>query len=319
MSGSPLRLGLVGAGRTRNGLGPFLARGCEQAGARVVAVSGRDAARAEANAAALGEDLGHPVAAFPTVAALCASRIDALVVASPAEHHLEALHEALQRSLPCLCEKPVVAGAQVKEGVDLALAFASRGLLLLENAIWPHVLPVLLALHGSEKLGPVRSVAMDLSPREGGFRSMVEDSLPHLLSMVHASAPDGARDGLRLLRAEWRQRAADERELAVHFGFAHAGGEVEADLHLLECPRQPRPMRFSVDGREAVRRIGDGYRLSFVGGSREVPVEDPLLTLTRRFVALAAARNSPEAGALARGAAVRLRLFGEALQLLFGA
>lgn len=319
MSGGPVRLGLVGAGRTRNGLGPFLARACEAAGARVVAVAGRDAERAAHNASELGAMLGHEVASFASLETLCASGLDAIVVASPAEHHLAALKQALARGLPCLCEKPLVDGPHAGAGIAAAEAFAARGLLLAENAIWPFVLPVLDALYGPRPPSAVRHVAMGLSPRERGLRSMVEDSLPHLLSLVHACAPAVAAHELVVVRAAWQHRAADETELRVALGFAAGSTSLDAELHLKQCPEQPRPMRLAIDGRLAERRIGAGYRLSFVGNGREVPVEDPLYSLCRSFVDGVRHRDPAAAVRSARGAAVRLRLFGEALAHLFGA
>lgn len=319
MSAAPVRLGLVGAGRTRNGLGPFLARACEAAGARVVSVAGRDAERAQQNASELATTLGHPIAAFATLDALCESGLDAIVVASPAEHHLAALLAARMRDLPCLCEKPLVDGPHARAGIAAAEAFAARGLLLVENAIWPFVLPVLEALHGPRPAGPVRHVAMGLSPRDRGLRSMVEDSLPHLLSLVHACAPVDTADELVVARAVFEHRAPDETELRVASNFAAGTTSIEADLHLKQCPEQPRPMRFAIDGRQAERRIGAGYRLSFAGNGREVPVEDPLYSLCRAFVDGVRHRDPVAAARSAHGAATRLRLFGEVLSHLFGA
>ena len=56
---SRLHVGIVGAGRSRNGLGPFLASHLEAAGGQVVAVSGRSADRAAAAADGLETRLGH--------------------------------------------------------------------------------------------------------------------------------------------------------------------------------------------------------------------------------------------------------------------
>src|SRR5262245_11429422 len=98
----PLTLptGIVGAGRSRNGLGPFLATFLERAGCRVTAVAGRSPERAEANAAALGERLGHEVRPCRDLDELCTSGIAALVIASPPEHHLAALRAAAAAGLP---------------------------------------------------------------------------------------------------------------------------------------------------------------------------------------------------------------------------
>ena len=47
-------IGMVGAGRTRNGLGPFLAEFLETEGFVIAGVSGRSLERAQSNAGTLG-------------------------------------------------------------------------------------------------------------------------------------------------------------------------------------------------------------------------------------------------------------------------
>ena len=79
----PRSVGILGAGRSRNGLGPYLARDCERHGLRVQAIAGRDAVRTAAVAADLGRSLGHAVAVCDSVHDLLQTGIDALVIASP--------------------------------------------------------------------------------------------------------------------------------------------------------------------------------------------------------------------------------------------
>src|SRR5438270_13186930 len=99
-------VGIVGAGRTRNGLGPFLAEYLEKQGCFVAGVSGRSLERATVNAEAIARNLGHEVKPFASPKALCATGVAALVIASPPEFHLEALEAAAEAGLPALCEKP---------------------------------------------------------------------------------------------------------------------------------------------------------------------------------------------------------------------
>src|ERR1700719_65920 len=101
-------IGIVGAGRTRGGLGLFLAGFFEEEGLRVAAVSGRSLDRATVNAETLGQQLGHEISAFVSPSELCAAGIAALVIASPGQFHLEALQAAMEAGLPTFCEKPLV-------------------------------------------------------------------------------------------------------------------------------------------------------------------------------------------------------------------
>ena len=89
-------VGIVGAGRTRNGLGRFLAEFLESAGFLVAGVSGRSFERATINAEAIGQRLGHNVTPFASPAELSVSGVAALAISSPAEFHLEALQAAAE-------------------------------------------------------------------------------------------------------------------------------------------------------------------------------------------------------------------------------
>ena len=299
---------MVGAGRSRNGLGPFVARAFERAGARVVAVSGRDAARAAANASELAKGLGHEVAAAPDVSALCRTGIDVLAVTSPQEHHLQALLAALAAGIPCLCEKPLVGDADVEQGLAVASAFGQRGLLLGENCQWPLVLPAIDALHGPAQ-APVRRVAMGLSPIGIGARTMVRDTLSHLLSVVQAVA--GAAADLQLRDVDLGERSNQALACTLRLSFVYRGGELRAELQLRHCEEQPRPAWLEVDGRRVDRRIGAGYAIAFAGAGREVAVEDPMHELVAAFVANLRQRSAEAARRSAEVIAERLRLYGE--------
>src|ERR1700736_4413687 len=121
-------IGIVGAGRSRNGLGPVLAEFLEHEGFFVAGVSGRSLERAAANAESIGRKLGHEVNPFSSPTALCASGVAALVIASPAEFHLDALQAAVEAGLPALCEKPLVHETHGQEGAEVIDAFSRKRL-----------------------------------------------------------------------------------------------------------------------------------------------------------------------------------------------
>src|SRR5262249_45336547 len=139
--------------------------------------------------------LGHPVAARADAAVLCAEGIDALLVCSPAEHHLAALEAAVAAGVPVLCEKPLVAGPQGAPGARVVERFAARGLVLAENCQWPRVLPGLDQLQPSRPGSTPRSVERGLGPSEAG-PTMVTECLSHLLSLAQAVAPVTAQVAL---------------------------------------------------------------------------------------------------------------------------
>lgn len=317
---APLRIGVVGAGRSRNGLGPFLAQAFEREGAVVTGIAGRDMARAEANALELADRLAHPVSAFADEMALCRSGIDVLVIASPTHAHAAGLDAALDAGLACFCEKPIVDLPHVEAAIGTLARFADAGILVTENSQWPYVLPVVDEIHGRVRASTHRRLEVGLSPIDAEPLRMAKESLPHLISMAWALA--ALEPGQELALDSARAVGVRDGSMAIEATFVATHVRIDACLHLAQCVEQPRPAWVAVDGRRIDRKIGPGYSISFEGGGREVPVEDPLFSLVREFVrecrlppSAARDRRRKEG---ARAVAARLRVWRDALQRLFG-
>lgn len=306
----PPRIGIVGPGRTQQGLGPYLAAAFEEAGCRVTAVTGRDGASALRGARQLAEQLGHPVAAAVDAKAL-AREVDALVIASPVPSHAEALDAALAAGVPCLCEKPLVGVGELAAGRQRIAAFRDRGLLLAENCQWPFALAAWDQLYGARPLP--RSVAMGLSP-SGAGPGMVEDSLSHVLSLAQALLP-WAQEAL-LADIGQDDGSADAERNVVHFALRRGDDECAVALHLERCPEPPRPAWVEVDGHRMDRRIGAAYAISFTDGEREVKTPDPLRQLVYRFAALLTQPHRDRTQTLAALVDTRLRLYADVLRRL---
>lgn len=313
---APPRIGIVGAGRTRNGLGPFLATAFEQAGACVTGVAGRDLLAAAPAAAALEARLGHPVMAHASPAALAAV-VDALVIAAPAAAHLAAVAAALEAGVPCLCEKPFVLPAQTDQALALVAAFGDRGLLLMENCQWPFVLDTMFALHPELVGTTIATLEMGLSPSARG-RAMILDSLSHALSVAQVvAAVDPAGEV-----ADIRQRdaGADAESDELRFDLRCQGGSALAvTLRLQRHETQPRPAWIALDGQRVDRRIGADYAMSLVtADERSKSLPDPLHSLVYRFASLLT-RGTPDiVRILAESVATRLRCFRSVIDALEG-
>lgn len=310
---TPIRVGLLGAGRTRQGLGPFLARAVEAAGGRVVAIAGRERARSDTVARELAAQLGHDVVVADDARAL-AAQVDALVVAAPPEGHLAGLDAALAAGVPCLCEKPLVKGSMAPAGRQRVDAFRTRGLLLVENCQWPFVLPTWRRLYPEQSGRPVRSLAMGLGPAWPG-PTMIVDSLSHVLSVLQALVPlPPDAQALDVTQSDAGPAAAAN---VVRFAVRGLAGRVEVALHLTQCPAQPRPAWIDVDGARIDRRLGPNYEQSFATpDGRSERVEDPLHQLVYGFFADLRAGTRDRTEAHADAVLLRLRLYADLLQQL---
>jgi hypothetical protein len=285
-----LRCGLVGPGRRRNGLGPFLAAFAESAGLRVVAVAGRDSERTRSDADALATELGHPLAAFTSVESMLdRTDLDAMIIASPAQAHAAALHAAAARGLDVLCEKPLCARADAAAVDHLLDTFLASGAVLMENCQWPFVLGDFRRLYPAVR-EPAERLILGLSPAAGG-PMLLEDSLSHFLSLVQALAPAADLGGAR-----WsfdRPIESTTTAATLELEVAQPGARFHGRFELAVVASQPRPAWLVVDGLRADRAIRlPGYRQELVApDGRWQPLDDPMRQLVYGFRTLVRERH----------------------------
>ena len=281
---APIPAGIVGAGRTRNGLGPFLAEFLEATGFVVRGVSGRSPNRAAANAKMIAQRLGHEVSAFPSPKSLCASGIAALAIASPAPFHLEALRAAAELSVPTLCDKPLVHENDSREGAEIIDTFARKRIPLLENCQWPYALPAFVGLHGAVETGKRLAVEMGLSPARRG-REIVQNSVSHLLSIIQALVQFDF--GMFVSDVHIDDPTYEAMRNVLSFRLAGAERTIEGVLHLKICEAPPRPAWLAINGCRMDRQIRNGYAWVFSASGREIALPDPIKELVKSFAVLA--------------------------------
>jgi hypothetical protein len=309
-----LRFGILGAGRSRQGLGPYHARHAEAAGGEVVAIAGRDLARTQATARSLEESLGHSVLACEGVAALLRQDLDALIIAAPPAAHLPALRATLAAEVPVLCEKPLVTPEEHGLVPGLMREFREREILIMETCQWPLVLPALAKLHPERDFRHPREVKMRLSPSPLG-RAMVVDSLSHFLSVLQALAPlDG---DTRITALEFRGRGGEKDGFDLALELAGENFQVVGELILRQCPEQPRPAWIQVDGARIERQIRlPDYQISLVAGDRKLSVDDPLAGLVYGFVQCVREATSDRVRTESLAIQCRARLYQQIVEAL---
>jgi predicted dehydrogenase len=305
------RIGIVGAGRRRQGLGPFVARDLAAAGAEIAGFVVTSAASRDAVARAWAEDLGVQARGHLDFASLLqAERMDAVAILTPAETHERYLEAALAAGLHVLCEKPFVWGRPELAATArrLAQGFQARGLLLWENCQWPYTLPAFEKLHPGVLAQPPRRLAVRLEPDSTGVQ-MIGDAVPHALSLVQALLP---RPAGRLERLRFKGGGPGSQRLALEFRYRAGDRELEVAIELMRSDRRPRQASLEIDGRRADRLVGaDGYQLSFAADGRTVPLPDPLTLLVADFV-----RALPRASEARSEPKARYREIAQRMELL---
>ncbi len=275
------RIGLIGARRVRQGLGPFVARDLHALGAEVACVLGTSAASAERAVREL-RSFGVEASAWHDLdAMLRAGPLDALAILSPPETHESDLRAALDARLHVLCEKPFVWGgsAPADLAAELCAAFEASGLGIVENCQWPCTLPAFARLHPGALEAPCERFEMRLSPASTGERMLV-DSISHPLSVLQALAPDRAA-GLEALEFAPEGPGA----LTLRFGWRTAQGLTACEVRLVRSESTPREAGYGVNGLWAERLVRKSdYSMLFAAGDRSVELPDPLRLLLAGFV-----------------------------------
>lgn len=280
------RIGIVGARRRRQGLGPFVARDLANAGANVVAfvtthADSRDAAHEE-----LATRSGISARGYLTLDEMLVSeRLDALAILSPSNSHRAYLDAALAAGLPVLCDKPLVWNDDdiAAETCRIVSAFESAGLLLWENCQWPYSLTSYERLFPGSLDRPPKRFWMSMQPASAGLQAL-GDSLPHPLSLLQTLIPG---DGARLEGTRFRLEDPEAGITNLEFRYRTLDWSTQVQVRLVPSAVSPRAAAYALDGRRADRRVGDDdYQLSFVDESgRAVSLDDPLTQLVADFVA----------------------------------
>lgn len=276
----PLRIGVIGARRVRQGTGPYLARFFAAEGATVVGVVGTSSRTAEEAAEALR---AAGIGARPYVDAKAlveGEALDALVIASPATTHGSYLELAARSDLHVLCEKPLCWGRPDPAGHArrLAGAFIAEGLHLMLQTQWPETLGTYDRLFPGVRSSPWRRFEMELAPARPG-PGMVPDAVPHALSVLYAALPDADARVLEP-RIHLNGEAAD-----VRFAYEAGGRRAEAELRLRPQDAVPRPAAYGFDGHVAHRQVDpEDYGMTLRGDGRTLPLADPTPRIVRRFV-----------------------------------
>ncbi|MEZ6015709.1 MAG: Gfo/Idh/MocA family oxidoreductase [Planctomycetota bacterium] len=276
-----LRIGIIGARRARQGLGPFVAKWLACHGARVVAHAGTSLTTVAEATADLARVAGVDARGYVGAASmLAAEALDAVAILSPPEHHGAALDACLAAGVHVLCEKPllapdVAAPSQAARVRALEDGFAERGRVLWENCQWPRTLATYRALFPECAAVP-RTFAMGLEPASRGA-AMLSDALSHPLSLLQALLGDEVE--VSEIGCTLGPATTNEARAAYDLSFRAQGpaGAVQARVALRHAPEQPRRAWYALDGLRAERtvRLSD-YAMQLSDGPRSVALPDPL-------------------------------------------
>lgn len=287
------RVIVIGARRSRQGIGEFVARWFHEAGAEVCAIIGTEPETISEAQETLEERYGIDCRGYVSLdVALDEEDADIVAICSPIAAHHEQLLRVSAAGLDCLCEKPLWWGessdrqTETEEMID---SFRTKNKILGLLTQWPFTLPAFDAAHPGVREQRIERFDMLMSPMTRGPRMLI-DSLSHPISMLQALLGAGFIENAQ---ASYGPSGRDD--LTLEFEYRHAVGTARSTVHLHTCVKPPRPASFAINGHEVKREIDlPGYEIYFSTGERRVPVEDPVKLLVADFLRRVDRRDSPD-------------------------
>ena len=182
-----MKVSIVGAGRTRNGIGEYIGKYFHQQGGKVTSVLGTTEKTSLQTSTVLRK-YGIEARAYVDFDDMVkAEKPDAVVIASPASTHYGYLLKSLNSRLHIFCEKPLVWRETMnlpKQVEDIFEKARQKGLIIAMNSQWPFSIGPYEEICGKPKVKESNTFSIKMSPPFPG-REMIPESVPHALSLLY--------------------------------------------------------------------------------------------------------------------------------------
>ncbi|HPR51012.1 MAG TPA: Gfo/Idh/MocA family oxidoreductase [Deltaproteobacteria bacterium] len=274
-----MNIGIIGARRTSNGIGEFIAKYFHAAGAQVNAVLGttEQSSRVAADNLKKYGIMAHPYIDFSRM--MNEEDLDAVVIASPTPTHEYYIEQCIEAGAHVFCEKPFVSPDTASPARLLRRIFTRarrKRITIAMNSQWGFCLHAYEELCGTLGKGSAKTFQMRLSPICTG-RAMIPDSVPHALSILYTALGDGMLQDVRI--------EGTRESMQVSFAYKWVHGTCKASVSLVTEQTQPRTLSFGFDGQDVHRAINmDTYTISFLHEGNSLVLTDPLDLSVRDFM-----------------------------------
>ena len=286
-----MNVAVIGAGRTNNGIGPFIGKFFQKNNAEVTAVLGTSEATTRIAAESL-EHGGRVPRSYTRIDALLSNEpLDIAVIASPTATHLMYLTACIEAGLHLFCEKPFIDPGMpdVPGNLDKIFQDSKRQRLTIAmNSQCPFLHAEYERFCGRLCPQDTDHFSIRLSPMVDG-RDMIPDSVPHALSLMYAALGNGGIEDLRIEQGEG--------QMTITGIYRAHSTDCRFRIDLKRHPQQPRPFSFGWNRRPIHRRITlEPYGISFQFGDTIRKVADPLELSVQNFLAAIREKREPKIG-----------------------
>lgn len=268
----PMKVSIIGAGRTRNGIGEYIGKYLHRHGANVISVLGTTEETSLQASLALRK---YGIEARPYTdfeAMVDAEKPDLAVIASPGSTHYDYLLKCMDRGLHVFCEKPFIWGdhKDIRKRIEDVFERArAKRLTIAMNSQWPFSLDAYEKISGKISIEKKNDFFIRLSPFSPG-RIMILESVPHPLSLLYCRLGAGKIEKLNF-------ESKGEGELDVRFSYLFETRACDVLIKLVHQKTPPRDFSFGFNGKVIVRSLDlHDYGIFFNYGDKKLKIMDPL-------------------------------------------
>ena len=287
-----MKVSIIGAGRTRNGIGEYIGKYFHQHGVNVTSVLGTtEATSLQASSALRKYGIeAHPYKDFDAM--VSAEKPDLVVIASPSSTHYDYLLKCLDGGLHVFCEKPFIWGDRKDIGKKIGDIFEKareKRLTIAMNSQWPFSIDDYEEICGKVRVRKRNNFFVRMSPFSPG-RVMIPESVPHPLSLLYCRLGAGKIEQLNF-------ELEEEGEMNIRFTYLFETRTCDVLIKLVHQKTPPRDFSFGFNEKIVARSLDiDHYDIYFNYGNKKVKIMDPLERSVRNFMEAVKKKTEPLIG-----------------------
>lgn len=286
-------MSIIGASRTRNGIGEYIGKYFHKHGARVTSVLGtteKTSLQASSALKKYGIE-AHPYTIFEEM--VKGEKPDAMVIASPSSTHHEYLLKCVDSGLHIFCEKPFLWGDRTdiqKKAEDVIRKARGKKITIAMNSQWPFSLDDYEKVCGGIRITETNHFSIRMSPFSPG-KVMIPESVPHPLSILYCRLGPGRIEGLNF-------ESHGEEEITIRFTYLFGTYACDVLIRLIHQKTQPREFSYGFNDRVVSRSLDlENYEIYFHYKNKKVKIADPLELSVKNFMEALEKRTEPLIGA----------------------
>lgn len=287
-----MNVSIIGAGRTRNGIGEYIGKYFYRHGGKVTSALGTTEKTSLQACSALRKYgiEAHPYIDFDEM--VRTERPDVVVIASPSFTHYEYLFKSIDSGLHIFCEKPFIWDDHMdilKTVEEIFKKAREKKLTIAMNSQWSFAINDYEKICGKVRIKNRNTFYIKMAPPLPG-REMIPESVPHALSLLYCLLGDGEIEDLNF-------GSGGEREMSTRFTYRFGTQACEVFIQLAYQETQPRDFAFGLNDRIVSRSLDlENYEIYFNYGNKRLQIVDPLESSINNFMEAVTKKTRPFIG-----------------------